>query len=369
MSQESQSCLRFSLEESVWFQRGQEVEELVSISLDPNITIQENDQYVTIRGSLELTGEYKRQNGFAENDGLDSIQKWVHSVVERDEGICEFAHQFPVDITIPTYRIRDLNEIDVEIETFDYVLPERSCLKLTADLNITGLYGDQVVEEKEVAEAELDEALELKLRSPSEESFDSDYENEVEVEVEVEVSELKELVRTSDDVESSEELIEEHENELEFEPFEVEARKEEVFFRDPNLVESSSHQPDSPDISFSSYRSEQPHVVDQEAHGEMHVEGPEVEEEIESPPIEKTVKQKSSKKKSMSISEFLARKENSEDLAKLKVCIVQYGESVDTLAERYQVSVQHLLKVNQLEINQDVHEGQVLYIPQVHARK
>jgi len=45
----NQSCLRFSLEESVWFQRGQEVAELISISLDPDITIQENDQYVTIK--------------------------------------------------------------------------------------------------------------------------------------------------------------------------------------------------------------------------------------------------------------------------------------------------------------------------------
>jgi stage VI sporulation protein D len=343
LSQGNQSCLRFSLEESVWFQRGQEVEELLSISLDPNITIQEDDQYVTIRGSLDLTGEYKRPNGAAEGDGAwDSVQKWVQNVEERDEGICEFAHQFPVDITIPTYRVRNLNEIDVVIETFDYLLPERSCLKLSADLNISGLYGEQeVVEEQE-------ELLEVVHRSSAEEDQD---------------------VETEDD--------------SEYESFEVEARQEQSFFSEPVLAESSSYQPSTPEISFAAYRSEQqPSETNVEADGEMQIEVPEATNETEdvdleeevvspeaSPNILQNIKNKLTNKKSMSISEFLARKEDHNDAAKLKVCIVQNGESADMLAERYQVTVQQLLKVNHLELNQDVHEGQVLYIPQVFAKK
>ena len=50
LTQENESYLRFSLEESVWFQKGQEVEELYSISLDPNVTVTENDHYVYIEG-------------------------------------------------------------------------------------------------------------------------------------------------------------------------------------------------------------------------------------------------------------------------------------------------------------------------------
>ena len=38
--------LTIFLRRVVWFQKGQEVAELVSISLDPNITIIENDLYV-----------------------------------------------------------------------------------------------------------------------------------------------------------------------------------------------------------------------------------------------------------------------------------------------------------------------------------
>lgn len=144
MSHEHQSFLRFSLEESVWFQRGQEVAELVSISLDPNITIVENDQYVAIRGSLELTGEYVR----IKEDGLEteediSAPKFIQSVEEREEGICEFTHRFPVDITIPNNRIQSINDIGVTVDSFDYAVPERSCLRLAAELTISGLYGEQ----------------------------------------------------------------------------------------------------------------------------------------------------------------------------------------------------------------------------------
>ncbi len=45
------------------------------------------------------------------------------------------------------------------------------------------------------------------------------------------------------------------------------------------------------------------------------------------------------KKKSMSIAEFLARKTENELQAKLKVCIVQHGETLDSLSERYQLSI------------------------------
>lgn len=66
----------------------------------------------------------------------------------------------------------------------------------------------------------------------------------------------------------------------------------------------------------------------------------------------------------MSIAEFLGRKTENELQAKLKVCIVQHGETLDSLAERYALGVQQILKVNHLEATQDVYEGQVLYIPE-----
>jgi stage VI sporulation protein D len=369
LSQGNESCLRFSLEESVWFQKGQEVEELVSISLDPNITIHENEQYVTIQGALELTGEYQRYNdGSNEEEDLFTAPKFVHHVEEREGGLYEFSHRFPVDITIPNNRIQSINDIHVEVESFDYLFQERSCMKLTADLTITGLYGDQqhkpAHEEAEVEEVQLEVAN-------REASFD---------EIQDHVEWSHEL-RTKEQVEPT---IFEHE----YEPFVVEARKSAdetegkvvsinktvELFEAPQL---SVNEAKEPEITFSAARSEGP----KEVAGEVVKEAPEVElqpvpeaelqpqvetqpevESSSSPPQPK-VKKKKSSKKGMSLTEFFARKEESEDLTKLRVAIVQSGETVEQLASRYEVPVQQLLKVNHLELNQDIYEGQVLYIP------
>ncbi|MCM3599346.1 stage VI sporulation protein D [Robertmurraya korlensis] len=372
MSQGNESCLRFSLEESVWFQKGQEVEELVSISLDPNITIHENEQYVTIQGALELTGEYQRYNdGSNEEEDLFAAPKFVHHVEEREEGLYEFSHRFPVDITIPNNRIQSINDIHVEVESFDYLFQERSCMKLTADLTITGLYGDQqhkpAHEEAEVEEVQ----LEVAYREATVDEIDEKVERSYELRTE----------------EQEEPTILEHE----YEPFAVEARKsaddteEKVvsinktveLFEAPQLPVNEAKEPE---ITFSAARSEGPQEVAEEiveeepevelqqvpeAELEPQVETqPEVEvESSSSPPPQPKVKKKKSSKKGMSLTEFFARKEETEDLTKLRVAIVQSGETVEQLASRYEVPVQQLLKVNHLELNQDIYEGQVLYIP------
>ena len=101
----SSENLRFSVEESVWFQKGQEVSELISISLDPDIVIQEHDQYVSIRGALQLTGEYRIDENNAEEEERDYASvRLVNEVITREDGISELNHRFPVDISIPQDR-------------------------------------------------------------------------------------------------------------------------------------------------------------------------------------------------------------------------------------------------------------------------
>ncbi|WP_040207761.1 stage VI sporulation protein D [Neobacillus jeddahensis] len=367
MSQENQSCLRFSLEESLWFRKGQEVEELISISLDPDITIQENDQYVTIRGSLELTGEYKSYdaNEVSEDEGLTS-QKFVERVAEREEeGSCEFSHRFPVDITIPNNRIQSIYDIDVLVESFDYTLPERSCLKLSAELTISGLYSTEQQEEQ--AQEQVQQELEYEVLHRSESEYEEDTLEEVEIE--------------QPSVQSSFE-----DNFL----FEAEARKRqeeepvEVFPKFPTF----NYQPQvddevedyEPAVNFQEARNEdRPHedeeivvIVEEETNPHFEEEVIILEESSSSSSDEapkQVKKKKASKKKSMTLTEFFARKDESSAQTKLKVCIVQKGDTVDSLADRYDVSVPNLLRVNNLELNQDIFEGQVLYIPDALAKK
>ncbi|WP_174729800.1 stage VI sporulation protein D [Mesobacillus harenae] len=398
MSQGNQSCLRFSLEESVWFQKGQEVAELVSISLDPNITVQENDQYVAIRGSLELTGEYTRQviSATEEQDSYTSA-KFVHSIMEREDGGAEFLHQFPVDITIPNNRIASINDIDITVESFDYLLPERGCLRLTADLAITGLYGEQQhgSQSEEVDIAQLQEINEPELvyrEGQTAEALPESVQKEDADEIAEDTSTNWSAYNDPDHV------AEKRPDHQLYTPFEAEAKKvsenpeqetvlaeaEETVLAEAEQAELAEHQeeaPVGPEISFAAQRSENipapidlnnqasPDIADlpdaQVPEEYDHKEDVQVESEVESSSSDEPApkkKKKGSKKKGLSLTEFFARKEEPE-VAKLRVCIVQQGDTVEQIANRYEIQVNQLLRVNQLDIDQDVHEGQVLYVP------
>ncbi|TCN24548.1 stage VI sporulation protein D [Mesobacillus foraminis] len=422
MSTGNQSCLRFSLEESVWFQRGQEVAELVSISLDPNITIQENDQYVTIKGSLELTGEYKSDQTDDDGTELEAGTRQIHSVMEREEGYLEFLHRFPVDITIPQNRIESIYDIDISVESFDYDFPERGSLKLSAELAITGLYGDQQHGSDEREE---------ELEGPVEAEEDLEpYYLKREQEVPPELSDLTDHSVAEEESASLKEA--ESLNEL-FAPFKAEARKEpeaeqikentpelnnvrneekvsafssqergeEQQTKQPDMVSHRNEglaqpKPEEPPLNEGKDDEEAP-LLETETETEAETEsvsepetGPELQgepvmeqsgpiinekaqqqEESSSSPSQdepKATGKKISKKKGLSIAEFLARKEESE-VAKIRVCIVQQGDTLQHIAERYEVSVQQLLNVNHLGLDQDVAEGQVLYVPAEYAAK
>ncbi|AUZ27331.1 stage VI sporulation protein D [Bacillus subtilis] len=141
--------LQFSVEESICFQKGQEVSELLSISLDPDIRVQEVNDYVSIRGSLELTGEYNiDQNKHTEEFYTD--KRFVEEVRKREDGSAELTHCFPVDITIPKNKVSHLQDVFVFIDAFDYQLTDSRILTIQADLAIEGLLDDTAVKEPEI---------------------------------------------------------------------------------------------------------------------------------------------------------------------------------------------------------------------------
>ena len=435
MSYGNQSYLRFSLEESVWFQRGQEVDELISMSLDPNIAIHESEQYVTIKGSLQLYGEYQREveDIIEEDDGLFSNPKMVQSVEVREEGLHLFSHHFPVEITIPKNRIQSIDEIDVTVESFDYAFPERSCLRLSADLNITGLYGEQQhefsyeeeldddfveievedtpdyeaafrdsalqVEEEETGstitspfarpvledeldiyqpfEAEAKKTPQDEQNQPSqfvthaESSRPPELTNEEillqnEKQVEDEISELlSAALRTKEEQVEVMPEVNPVNSEVtpintEVSPVSNEVNPEQVLEGAEPIKSQNEVSPAQPIEEVQSVKAKQEMKVQIEALMENHIHIN--EDESSSSSSSPQVKKKHKKKQTMTITEFLARKDE-ESHTRLKICIVQKGDSLETLSERYDVTVPFLQKVNNLQINQDVYEGQVLYIP------
>jgi stage VI sporulation protein D len=399
LSQEQQSCLRFSLEESIWFKKGQEVEELLSISLDPHITIQEQEQYVLIRGSLDLTGEYLPTAAREEEDDeFESSGKFVQTVEKREKGEYEFVHRFPVDVTIPKNRIANLGDIDVYVESFDYIVPENACLKLNADLTITGIYGEQQAHTPLEAEYSREEEFEPLYRSSAvAETEEVEAEEEVETEEEEEREEVYEYENyDEEEITKDVEVVEEDDDSSdEYQPFNLEGRTppaeqedeipvqiqydiqpppsyEEVDYRKENvfelpqheLSESSEEQQAEPKAAYTP--PPHPTYKKQEMEEEESSSSPSaVEAEMEESGEEQEDKKKTKSKKkyeSISLTDFFARKEE-EKGATLRVCIVQEGENLDYIAEKYDLTIPQLLRVNQLEANQDVYAGQVLYIP------
>ncbi|OZI11292.1 stage VI sporulation protein D [Bacillaceae bacterium SAS-127] len=359
VTSQDQSYLRFSLEETIRFDRGQEVEELYSISLDPQIQMEEQDQFVRLHGCLELSGEY--QPAIAEETDSESNQsvKYVQQVLERNEHECEFFHPFPIDITIPKNRIERLEEVEIYIDSFDYELPQKGDLKLTVDLSISGIYGEQQThrpQEEELLEEERDQV-------PTEEPV-------VPVALE-ESGEEQQGVSESAEEEIADELefsmvtldLEPITNEQEEADFAVEVK------RKPNEADQELENTVIPTIQNRDEMQETQQVEQEEEKSSPvmneEMESSEVLESQEETPAPEPKKKKSlsfKQTETMSLADFFARKEEDEPVT-WKVCLVQKDDTLQKLAERYGLLVADIVKENKLEAHQSITEGQVLYIP------
>ncbi|MGB3783334.1 stage VI sporulation protein D [Priestia megaterium] len=389
MSQDNLSCLRFSVEESVWFQKGQEVSQLLSISLEPQVSIQEYDQYVSIRGALQLTGEYETY------EGEHSLREYtnenqVQSISVREDGTAELSHQFPVDITIPKNRIQSIEDVYVSIDLFDYELPDTNQLQLMADLSITGLYGEQHEEREEeeefseeqhiVSYEEVDDAEEVYTENVAQEEeeqeFDVSYreapalleaeaieeehsEEHSEEHLEEHLEETPSYFSSVFKKESRAEPVVEYEEEA-YEPFEVEVKKEAQIEeeREDNVIELFQLRQEQ-----ESFEESQASELNTYADVQQEAEQEEAEQEEEKIIVEfrKEENESGRNENALYLTKLFSREE--EAFSTWKLCIVQDGDSLDTIANRYNTNVQNILRVNNLEDEYELEEGSILNIP------
>lgn len=308
--------LRFSIEEAIAFRREHHVDQLLSISLQPTITIEEQEDYVYIRGVLQLSGEYTKHEEDGEDVETFELGRYIEQVRMHDEETGEFLHQFPIDITVPKERVDDLEQVYVLIESFDYDLRKNELL-LIAEVAIHGIQMDDDREDEEEWDA-----------------YNVD----------------------------------------DFEPFEAVAHQE-VYEEEKEEQETIVNVP-----TFYMLHEEQ--VADNDEHKEerIDVQGEHEEEQVDTQKVYE--EEQESKREETSFQLELKGRETNEKrnenalyltklfgkneeqaFARLKICIVQQGDSLDKIAERYDVSVQQLLRTNHLESGADIHEGQLLYIP------
>ncbi|MDA1477456.1 LysM peptidoglycan-binding domain-containing protein [Bacillus changyiensis] len=414
--------LQFSVEESICFQKGQEVLELLSISLDPDISVQEVNDYVSIRGSLELTGEYNidQTREYAE---LPATSRIVEEVRLKEEGIAELTHCFPVDITIPKNKVNHLNDVFVFIDAFDYQLTDPRMLTIQADLAIEGLLnmnGETEETQHPQTSAVAEEELEPIDRSDSnaegkpEESIDfanlhdeiTDEEVDKEQEETVPIYQAftgekpfvtsslsaqerlkKEELQADESEESAsflgekpyvapsqsaqerlkkEELKADESKQLEpvYRSYsEHEESKETEFFDVPRLLKDEEDKSDEESFDIEVKQE----MCEEEREAEMTIEIPEYsfykQEKTEEPRDEEESDAPAKENDNALYLTKLFTKQGEEEFSRMKMCIVQQNDTIDLLCERYDINVQQLIRLNSLSIDEELKEGQILYIP------
>lgn len=158
---ENQS-ITFDVNETLFLKSGQGISEMQSIALDPDIVVQSYGDYVQVRGLIVLQGEYVV--ALPGTGDKPNVHGTMEHVQELENNEAEFTHRFPVDITVASHRVNNVDEITVMVDAFDYELSDRNTLKIKASIIINGIDAteasvqsnqDTVQEVEEVAEEEV----------------------------------------------------------------------------------------------------------------------------------------------------------------------------------------------------------------------
>ncbi|GGJ84190.1 stage VI sporulation protein D [Lentibacillus kapialis] len=343
-----QEVFRFDLNESLYFEQGQEVGEMTGISLDPDISIQAFNDYVSIRGVIELSGSYQKEVTAWEKEetalGSDDYhsKRYVEKVVGLDDDQAEFIHRFPVEISVPANRVSDLDDVTVAIESFDYEVPNQNQLKLSSTIEIHGIHDETV----DTSESEQENEPVSPPRN--DETFDFDIKMKKEEQLETDEPFYEEHPPALPSEEEQHNQVNEDDAEEDQSPSRIpwKSKKSQTlseFFG--NNVEELSQQGES--VEEESYTE---NAEDPPDFSVYHDEGLAESEESEEAPEDVR---------------YLAdmfRNDEEEKYTKMRLCIVQYNDTLEGIAERYEVSALQLLKQNRMT-EEGIEEGQLLYIP------
>lgn len=388
------SVLKFSLEEAVSFRKGDDIGELISISVEPNVAIQDSDHYISIRGKLEMFGEYKKLHQEEEEEILSfSGEKYAQVRDAEVEGVSEFVYDFPVDITIPKTRIRNLEELALKVDSFDYRLANPNCLELSTDLSVTGVYEeyferdrtDEEITEYTPYENSYEGLTPFSLEEEEEDSFsvtvrktekeeDSAENSNLPIFEQPEQPEALEMRGTGEWRSSFETPVY---STMSSNPINLgETESEDASDDEESEPEVDSYSLEREELEpeeeeFPLFRDEEEELEEYEDDDDYEEVRELADEETESRHREsregKSIhyqahSEDETKKKDISLVEFFARKEEEERKAKVQVYIVQEDDTLSEIAERYNVNVSQIVRLNRIDSHQELTKGQVLYI-------
>ncbi|WP_017472741.1 stage VI sporulation protein D [Amphibacillus jilinensis] len=334
MAEQESKSFQFDLTETLLFQKAEGVSEMLGIGLDPEISIQTFPDYVSVRGIIALTGEYLPVE-IEEQSDIDEPEvtgRYFKKVVRDEDGICEFSHHFPVDISIPHERVKRMDELSVSVDSFDYHLPESCKLELEASLVIQGLEHDRVEEIKEMEEpGDSDGDLE-ESKEEDEDRITFD------LKIKAEEKEAEQGKNEEEEIEEKEEdkVVPLHREDLEEPINELQPPDEPT--ADPELAPIKTQETHEEEIRSESLIEEADPVVTEESHTDEQ------------------------QRPTSLLDLFDQSNSEEEQYTKMTMYIVQEQDSLEGIAEQYGVNTMKLQEANRLE-SSDVYHGQIIYVP------
>lgn len=343
-------------------QNESEIQEIDEIELTPQIRVQEEAGEISISGNLLLKGKYVAKPdsafpAFFDGDDMDrnsyaeSIRFSPFNIRQSDfikePPLVSFEHKIPIHIQIAKSRIENLQHIFASIDSFDYEIESSRKLAITAELILNGIKGERRSSQEEemeiphayqyISSQSLEPNPETASVEPENEEQRPSFEESVEEQVEQSVNELPQIAEepvTIDDEEQSvpvQEIIEEEEA------------------SEPNVARVS--------ISGKGTKLE-PVTIPESKRIE-----PIMEEEAE---ISEEEPERIEKEGASYLTSFL--RSSDDNFTRLKMCILQKDETLDTIAERYQMAPDEIVRANNGKLGSSFTKGQVIYIP-VKSRK
>jgi stage VI sporulation protein D len=388
MSNSSQGTYQIDLRETVHLSYEQlPIEEIEEMELVPQVRVAALGDEIEISGCLCLQGEYKGNQNSGKLDSNDQPAESYEESVQFEPLAFErgpysplvkqstFEYKIPVKILLPKNRVREVEDIYANVVSFDYDLKSPYQIDVVATFAISGFKDE---EELDLPLAEpIEEELNLLEETLAKLEAASSHEEHPVGEKPEEAEEANEMEHAMESPAEWEEITEEPAAEAEQTPPE-QAEPEEQALPDnviplPHVQPTDENQEEiveektEKDVkvaiskkgtqkdreaitSLSSIFSRAPKKEANSAQAYT-----QQEEENKSAPEEPAVPSEP-----IYLTNFMEEKE--ERFAKLKMCILQKDETVEGIAERYNISVETILRANQAGHSQ-IAPGQILYIP------
>jgi stage VI sporulation protein D len=373
MSKEQHSPIRFQLEESIWLDHHADAAEITSLELEPEVEVIEDSDLITIRGSLVLTGRFEP----TEEDDDESLDLESSSLAEQlhfqplrveQKEIYQREHRgkiekrFPVDVTVPISKIDRLDDVYIQVEQFDYTVSEGHRLNVLAEVAISGIRSEakkDVVLEKKEGEIRADSLekyspsfpLSFDVAAAKDELPEPEDEGVADSEA-VDDQEVKEVTRGS--------AVEENQKSVGL-TYEHEAEKNQASSYADEETEAMEYSDAERSMESESESEKIVPLFDQVIRTRFSSLPPDHEQEATEDEDEEESRVES-KTTSFLTQLMSGRDEGSQDYTKLKMCIIQRNESLEEVAQRYEIKSRDIMKFNRLDTEQ-VSEGQIIYIP------